>query len=228
MIISFEFRDYKNNSNIPSNNKDLVVGFIHRCLGENNPYHDRFSDYCVSELYDGKMYVYPKIDKNNKTLTFSEYPLLCVSSENEEFINDIIKGAVLNTPVLFESTAIIKPCDFPVKSPYVDTIKLKCVLLKDKQDEIITVSSDSERWLSVMEKQCKSKLKYLGIEDPNFKLEYKDKYFDRNCYYKSKKYRCSVVKLKVYGDIRTRTSLYNMGFGNSTGCGFGFVNLYSV
>lgn len=228
MIVKFEFKDYKNNGSIPSNNKHLVVGFIHHCLGENNPYHNRFSDYCVSELYDGKMNKYPKIDKDRKTLTFSEYPVLYVSSENKEFISDIIKGGILNMPVLFDSTAIIGPEDFAVKSPYVDTIKLNCVLLKDKQDEILTVGSDPERWLSVVERQCKAKLKYLGIDDPKFKLEYKEKYRDRNCYYKSRKYGCSVVKLKVYGDIGTRVSLYNMGFGNSTGCGFGFVNLYSV
>ena len=229
MIIEFKFPNFENNGSIPSNNKHLVVGFIHHCLGENNPYHDRFSDYCVSEIYDGKMYIVPKIDINSKTLTFSEYPVFYVSSENEEFINKLVGGAILNMSVLFGSTAVMGGYnDFSVKSPFVDTIELKCVLLKDKQDEIITVNSDPERWLSVMESKCRAKLKYEGIEDPYFKLEYKYRGNDRNCYYKSRKYRCSVVRLKVYGNIKTRKTLYNMGFGNSTGCGFGFVNLYTV
>ena len=228
MIVKFEFKDYKNNGSIPSNNKHLVVGFIHHCLGKNNPYHNRFSDYCVSEVYDGKMNKYPKIDKDSKTLTFSEYPVVYVSSENEKFIAKLVGGAILNMSVLFGSVASIGYDDFFVKSPFVDTIELKCVLLKDKQDEIITVNSDPKRWLLLMESKCIAKLKYEGIEDPYFKLEYKYKGNDRNCYYKSRKYRCSVVRLKVYGNIKTRKTLYNMGFGNSTGCGFGFVNLYTV
>ena len=228
MIVRFEFINYMHNGNIPSNYKDLVVGFLHNCLGENNPYHGSFSDYCVSEIYDGKKNIVPKIDKDSKTLTFSEYPVLYISSENENLINALIMGSIMNKSKLFGSVPIIGYEDFDVKSPFVDTIDLKCVLLKDKQDDIITVGSDPERWISVMEDKCRAKLKYEGIEDPNFKLEYKFKGRDRNIYYKHIKNRCSVVKLKVYGDIQTRKTLYNMGFGNSTGCGFGFVNLYTV
>ena len=32
-----------------------VNGLINRCLGENNKYHGKFSNYCISQMQGGKM-----------------------------------------------------------------------------------------------------------------------------------------------------------------------------
>ena len=38
---------------------------------------------------------------------------------------------------------------------------------------------------------------------------------------------CSYLSMKVYGKKETRKMIYNMGFGNSTGSGFGTIRLYN-
>lgn len=224
MIIKFECCD--GNTKIPSNYISTVNGFIHTLLGENNEYHDKFSDYCVSPIYDGDMNHKPHIDIETKTLTLKKHATLYVSSENEDFIKTLVVGSCFNNATLFGVKPKMSIEDFSV-SNFVDTIECHNLLLKTKEGVKITVKDP--QWITLLTEQCKKKLKHKNIEDPDFKIQifHGEGAREKRCYVGDVLNICSMVRLKIYGKPQTRKTLYNMGLGNSTGCGFGFIKLYS-
>ena len=88
MILKIIFSKPENGMRI--DNQHYINGFIHKCLGKNNKYHNSFSDYAISSLQGGKLC--------NGRLVFNENPYILVSSENSNFINDLMAG-ILTTDV---------------------------------------------------------------------------------------------------------------------------------
>ena len=82
MIVKIIFSKPENGMRI--DNQHYINGFIHKCLGKNNKYHNSFSDYAISSLQGGKLC--------NGRLVFNENPYILVSSENSNFINDLMAG----------------------------------------------------------------------------------------------------------------------------------------
>lgn len=81
---------FTNNTEIvPFNNQKFVNGFIHKTIGQNNEFHDKRSDYCVSLLRGGE------ISKDKNGLNFKNGYII-VSTINPKFmlklLNELIKG----------------------------------------------------------------------------------------------------------------------------------------
>ena len=66
-----------------------VNGLINRCLGENNKYHGKFSNYCISSMQGGKM-------NKEGLIMFSDGAYIQVSSNDKDFINDLVSGIITN------------------------------------------------------------------------------------------------------------------------------------
>lgn len=201
------------------NNQHYVNGFIHKCLGENNKYHDSFSDYAISSVQGGKL--------NNGKLTFNDNPYILISSENTEFINELMQG-ILTTNADIEGIKFSRFdfSDYNIHDYYDKIVTLSPILIKDKSG--MKLSFKDEKFLEVLTSNCIKKLKHAGITDNSFKIEIRN--IEKA---KVKKIMvgdvfniCSLISLIIYGKPKTRKTLYNMGIGNSCGCGFGTIKIY--
>ena len=205
---------------VPVNNQEQMNSYIHKCLGVNNPYHDSFSDYAISSLQGGKL--------KETGLSFNTCePHLVVSSENMEFISDFMKGVQADTNTVFGMRfKRFEIDDFNV-NPYFDKIiTISPILLKNKDNQKITF--EDPEWIERLNEQSKQKLKYKGIEDPTFRVELrKPERGKKKLVWVGDVFNpASMVGLKVFGSKKARKTIYNLGFGNSTGCGFGSVKIY--
>lgn len=220
MIVKVFFS--KPNVQIPVNNQKELNSFIHRCIGENNKYHDKFSDYSISSLQGGKL------NDDKKTLYFKNNPYIVISSENINFLSEIMMGIQFKNEKLFDmKVSNIIPCGEYNVNPFFDKIiTISPILLKNKNNRKLTIKDDE--WLDKLIENCKSKLKYLGIIDDTFNIEFrnKEKAKTKSIYVGETFNPSSLVSLKVYGKKKTRIALYNLGLGNSTGSGFGSIEVY--
>ena len=204
-------------SKVPVNNQHYINGYFHKLLGENNKWHDSFTDYAVSSLQGGHLV--------DGYLVFNDNPFITISSENQEFINSVINGALSSDAEVFGmkfKTLDFK--DYNVNQYYDKVYTISPILIKKDGKKI---SVRDEEFLDTLTNNCKAKLKHKGIVDDTFKLEIRN--LEKA---KVKKIMvgdvfniCSMVSLVVYGKKKTRSTLYNMGLGNSTGCGFGTVKI---
>lgn len=218
MIVKVIFTMPKNG--IPIRNQAGLNSYIHHCLGSNNKYHDSFSDYAISSIQGGKL-------QDNGILMFSDNPYIQISSENVNFITDIMQGIQKTNILLFD----MKFQRFEISNfnvgEYCDTIQtLSPILLKDKNDRKITIEDDN--WLELLIAKCKSKLAHKGIVDDSFNIviRNREKSKKRSVFVGNTFNFCTYTSLKIYGQKKTRETLYNMGLGQSTGCGFGSIFIY--
>lgn len=212
----------KPNVNIPVNNQHYVNGFFHKVLGENNKWHDTFSEYAISSLQGGTF--------NNGYLTFKKEPYFIISSENPEFIDTVMDNITKVDANIFGMVFKgMKIQDYLVNKYFDKVITISPILLKEKSTNRHVTVQDSD-FIDVLTKNCVNKLRHEGIEDKSFKIEIRNPE-------KAKKKKitvgkveniCSMVSLVVYGKKETRNTLYNLGLGHSTGCGFGTIKIYET
>ena len=211
------------NAPITINNQHDVNVFIHKTLGHNK-YHDTFSNYSISGLQGGKYIGNGLIDFQN------EQPWLQVSSQDAEFLASLM--IALNTT---ENTLLGMKFDYIVADEfnvgnYFDIVyTLSPILLKDNQSgKKITFRDDN--WLQKLTENCQQKLSKLPtpIIDDTFSIEIihqenakvKKIIVKENCWAIA-----SQVVLKINGKKETRLALYSLGLGNSTGSGFGAIQI---
>lgn len=208
----------KPNINIPINNQKELNSFIHRCLGENNKYHDTFSDYSISSLQGGKL-------NENKFLIFSDNPYIICNTNNMEFITSLIDG--LNRGVKFFDMKLEKLLfdDFIVNEFYDKVITISPILIKYNNYKI---THYHEKWLETLINQSKNKLNKLGVVDDTFDIKIRNfqNAKEKSIYVGNVFNPSTMISLIIYGKPNTRKTLYNLGLGNSTGSGFGCVKLY--
>lgn len=206
--------------NVPVNNQGKMNSYIHKCLGNNNPYHDTFSEYAISSLQGGKF--------KGDGLSFEESePYLVVSSENMDFISTFMSGVQKDLHEVFGMKfKRFEMDDFNIHEHFDKLITISPILLKNKDNEKITF--ENPEWIERLNEQSRMKLKHRGIEDPTFKIELrKPELGKRKLVWVGDVFNpASMVGLKVYGSKKARKTIYNLGFGNSTGCGFGSVKIY--
>ena len=205
---------------VPVNNQEQMNSYIHKCLGNNNPYHDAFSEYAISSLQGGKF--------NGTGLSFDESePYVVVSSENMDFISTFMSGVQKDERNVFGMRfKRFEMDDFNVHERFDKLITISPILLKNKDNQKITF--DNPEWLERLNEQSVMKLKHCGIEDPTFRIEFrKPERGKKKLVWVGDVFNpSSMVGLKVFGTKKARKTIYNLGFGNSTGCGFGSVKIY--
>lgn len=208
-------------SNLPFNEstQNAVNSCIHRMFGKDNKCHNSFSNYAVSSLFggvivDGKM-TYP----NGAHFYFSSHD----DELNEKVMYKAIDGIDMHDMKLIS----INFEDFKPHSDYDIVRTISPILLKDK-DRIITYK-DSD-FIDVLTKKSKLKLKYDGFTDKEINSLVIEPFHFENARLKFPKVhnivnKSSQVMLIIKGDKAMRKALYEMGLGNSTGSGFGSIEI---
>ena len=223
MIIKVSFE--KTNESYPKHTQTVLNGVVHAILGKGNKYHDAFSDYSISSIQGAKM-------TKDGTIRFPNCaPYFRVASNNSEFICDFVKGLstnLRNENVKFYGLMIdgFDFSDFHNYNNY-DVVKTISPILLKVNDRMLT-PFDTDNWLEILVEQTKKKLARAGIVDDTFGMEilYKDSMKMRWVTVgKVNNPATTCCTFKAYGKKETRYALCNLGLGNSTGCGFGSIDV---
>lgn len=201
--------------------QNYVNGMIHTILGKDNPYHDNFSNYSVSFLRGGKL--------TSEGLIYPDGGKLYISSPDETFIETILINIIHNRSLKLRDMPLIsyEVCDIRVNNKYDVIETLSPILLKTKGKRI--TFKDNE-FITILEQQCISKLTKNGLTHTDLKgFTIKPFHFE-NAKVQLPKIKnvvnpSSHVMLVVEGTAKARKMIYEMGLGNSTGCGFGAVKV---
>lgn len=216
--IYFNLSKDKNENIIPFINQKELNKFIYRTLGDGNKYHDAFSDYSISSIQGGKFF-----DKNH--IIFLNRPYIYVSSKNIDFLTTL--------------TDNIEKRKYNFFNHYFDEIEIENFRLNEYCDKVNTLSPillkrndikitfHDENFIESLKDNCVAKLKHFNIFDNSFNIEMinVDKAKKKLIVVGNTFNICSMIRMKIYGKRKTREILYDLGLGNSTGCGFGAVEV---
>lgn len=202
-----------------------VNGFVHFVLGKENKWHDKFSPYSVSPMHGGTL------DKESGFVQFPNGGYFIVASDDKEFINDFLNGLVENPDLKLQSMPYLGFESYNLDaSKYFDLIRLECVRLKRDDKE---VTQEDGKFLEYLTAHCIAKLTRSGISEDDAKSIKMEPFHPerwRTSYVKMKPGTekqsitpASTVMVVLRGKKVARAKLLNLGFGNSTGCGFGFA-----
>ena len=197
--------------------------YVHHVLGPDNPYHDRFSHYNISELLGMK--IDPKT--NEYYLDERSVPRFTVSVYNDEpFLENFIEGLYRHTGDIFGLVFdYMELNEFHVHD-YCDKIVTTSPILLKVND--IKISVEDEGFIEQLTQHCIKKLQRSGIVDKTFSLKIRrpDRARKKLKWVGGTWNICSNVSLRVAGKPETRRALYQLGLGCSTGSGFGSVLVF--
>lgn len=199
------------------NNLSSLNSYIHKCLGNNNKYHDTTSNYNISQLLNTKV-----VDGGKSLLCDDPYILL--SSLDLDFINTFMSNCHkydYNEDIKFDSIEFVK-VDLFGGYNFFKTIGTG-VLLKS-EGELIT--AEKANFIDKLKEsiQRKYKLVFEKEYDKDFNIEI-SKFLTRNIIVKTNKSVVSDIVFKVSGDKDISEFIYYNGIGKSTGSGFGTISI---
>ena len=214
----------KNTTPVSINNQSLVNGYIHKCLGVNNPFHDAKNDYCISSLQGGKLNI------SDNTLTFDKGGFITVTSLNSDFINKILIGILSNTDFIhgmkfagidYINESFINGWNhFATLSPFL--IKKS---LGDKKCEFITLKSDNFEKLvkEYLIKKLTAINSTLDLTNFDVKGPNHPSHKVKSILVKHIISRANQCQISIHTNKKVAELLYNIGLGQSTGSGFGTI-----
>ena len=137
-----------NTQPVPIQNYSLINSYIHKCLGSNNPFHDKHGNYNISSIQGGKRI------NTTKFLNFENGGFICISALGDDLkiIDLIIKGMVENLEF-----------DFGMKFNGVEFMQDKFI---NGVNNFLTLSP-----ILIKEKRLNQKDKHWTIKDPEFDVD---------------------------------------------------------
>ena len=203
---------------------DHTLSFLHGCLGKNNKYHSAFSNYSITPplgyVVEGDSIKYP----NGASMY--------INSNDNEFINNVVKGILNNKSLKIGDMNYcgMEMYEYNVHSDYDMVRSITPILLKNKEDGKYITYKDRDDYFKLLEAQCKKKLLHCGFNENKVnKLKFIPFHLEnaKTKYVKFKKgcLPTSQLMFIVEGDRTLRKNLYELGFGNLTGCGFGNIEI---
>lgn len=214
----------ENNVPVPINNQSDINYYVHKCLGENNKYHDVKNDYCVSSLYGGKL------NEDKKTLSFKNGGYIVITSKNEEFIDSIINGVMCNETLKWGME--FKVFDF-IKESFTDGwnhfATLSPFIIKKYSDKknytFITINDDD--FESIVKSHTVNKLKKIynniDLKDFDIKIKKHPKHKVKKIMVKNVVNHANQCQIDIFCKASVAEKIYNLGLGQSTGSGFGTI-----
>jgi len=214
----------KNTEPVRIDNQSQVNGYIHKCLGDNNQYHDNVSDYCISSLMGGKL------NEDRKTLSFDNGGYITVSSLNNEFINTLLMG-ILTKPDLMcgMKFAGVDPIDERFIDGWNHFATLSPLIIKEYE------TKEKYRFVTMNEPNFNDKIKNYLIKkiskiNPKLDLSDFDVVIPNNPSHKVKRIMVKNVvnyanqcHISIKCKKEVANLLFNIGLGQSTGSGFGTI-----
>jgi CRISPR-associated endoribonuclease Cas6 len=224
------------NTLVPINNNHILKSYINKCLSNNENYHGKVHESCVSQISGGK-----KI-KDQALLDFSKGAFIIITSSDMIFINQLIIGMLQDTELgfglMFHNFELIdeKFYDgwnhFATLSPFI--IEDRGVLINGHRRYITLRDEDFQDKVEIYLKNKISKIN-PSLDLFDFKVK-----IDRN--HPSHKVKMISVRrfkddgsfvdvlnhsnqcfISIHTNKKTAELLYNIGIGFSTNIGFGTI-----
>lgn len=211
------------NIELPINNQDIVNSFIHRVLGKDNKYHDEKNNYSISALQGGRWI------KDTKLISLKNGGYITISSLDSEFIDKILMG-LYSTP--FHQDIRVNGIEF-IEEKFYDGwnhfVTLSPFIIKKYADKhnysFLTI--DEENFEEKVEAYLINKISKINpkLDLSNFKVEIKNNENHRvkKVLVKNVINRANQCHISIFTNKKVANLLYNIGFGQSTGCGFGTI-----
>lgn len=201
--------------------QNYVNGMVHFILGENNPYHNSFSNYSVSFLIGGTL--------TTDGLIFPNGGKVYISSPDNIFIETVLLGLIQKKNIKLRDIRLMSydVSDIKINNRY-DIVKTLSPILLKKGEKRFTFKD--EEFLPLLKQQCIAKLTKNGLTSTDLNgFNIKPFHFE-NAKVKLPKIKnvvnpSSDVMLVIEGSAKARKMIYEMGLGNSTGCGFGAIKV---
>jgi len=229
MKLKIEFS--KNTEPVPFSYVSNLNGYLHKVLGEDNPYHDDLSLHSTSFLHGGR------ISSNKKFLNFNNGATWYISSSESKFIEDFVKNVYNHIEFAFgmELLGVEMIEDMLTNDGvYYMFRTMSPVLLKQKDREnnkniYLTYENDIKTTSDVMKSLIlkKAKKALISINPEDFDISFNYEYDQKKIKWISvKKVNNKTSVCPVF--VRTAKPevakfIYNVGVGHSTGSGFGFL-----
>ncbi len=239
----------KNSVELPKDNLHILKSYVHKCLGENNQYHDKFSDYSISHIAGGVF------DKTKKTFNFPNGAYIVVSSPNFDFINEFIKGVLSNVDALGYGLKFLKFeflqekfldgwNHFATLSPFIlqsnkenkrnfFVIKSKMFFSEEIKEKYNILELNSVQFKEKLQESLIQKLKKYdhNLDLSNFEVLIKDNPNHKGVLIPLKRLSqnktvmnpANICHVSIKTNKKVAEVLYNLGFGKSTGSGFGTI-----
>lgn len=207
------------------NNQALVNHYIHKCLGENNEYHDSHSNYCVSRLCGGSFV------ENGKYVEFKNSAFIVATSVDTEFIDRLISGVMKNENfgggLMFSDIEFIQEKIYDGYNHFKtmdNGFIIKSIPEKGKY-KFHTINDDD--FIDVLTNHIIKKFSKVDptLDFTNFSIDIPQhkNHKTRNIYVKNVKNISNICQLMINSNRRVAEALYNYGIGQSTGSGFGTI-----
>lgn len=207
------------NKTIPFNHQHLLVGTIHKWIGENNQHGD-ISMFSFSRLIKGKATTDGLIFGNNTSFFISAY--------ESDFIKSIIRG-IQKDPSMFEGLSvkeiiIQEDPDFTNRELFF--IGSPVFIKRRDGNEIKYFFHNDNISSQYLKETLQTKMDKAGLIDDSLEI-YFDKTFInpkiQKINYKGVDNKVSWCSLIIKGKPETKLFAWNVGIGNSTGIGFGAI-----
>lgn len=210
---------------IPINAQHLINSFIHRCLGNNNKYHNKPSDYAVSMIMGGKLI------PGTSNITINNGAYFTVSSGDFNLITKIVVGTLEHK--LYKDIEVIhdgfinESNDFFNGYNFITTLSPILLKKRNKGEKYVnyTTVKSPEDFINTLTSQTIRKLSAIDpkLDVRNFKIELipsklnKQKLINIHGVLNY----ASQCHLKITTNKKIMELLYNIGLGQSCGSGFG-------
>lgn len=222
MRIKFNFT--KNTKPVPVNHQQFLNGYIHKCLGENNVYHDSKSDYSISILQGGR------IDIESKTLNFEKGAYFTVTSDDNVFIKTLLMGVLVNPELFFGMKfSGVDYIDEKFHNGWNYFITLSPFILKEYVDKknyrYITLKDDdfSKKIKTHLINKLKKIDEKLNLTDFDVVVEPNSFNKVKTIMVKNVANKANHCQINIHCSKKVAKILYTIGIGQSTGSGFGTI-----
>lgn len=220
----------ENKELVPIVNQAIINGYIHKCLGRDNEFHNSKNDYCISHLYGGKL------NEDKKTLSFNDGGYICVSSNNQSFLGSIISGILKNPELGWGMN--FKRFDF-IKEDFIGSgtkykswhhfATLSPFIIKDYADKktyTFVTLNDVDFTIKVREHLMKKLSEIyddIDLTDFDIKIENRPSNKVKKIMVKNVINKANQCQISIFCKADVAEKIYNLGIGQSTGSGFGTI-----
>jgi CRISPR-associated endoribonuclease Cas6 len=210
-------------SELPINNQHIVNSFIHRSIGKDNEYHNTKNDYSISSLQGGKWI------KDTGNITFKDGGYITISSLNQEFLDKIIPG-LLTTPfyddIKVSGLELIGE-NFVNGWNYFVTLSPFIIKKYSSKKEYGFNTMHDDNFEQTVKQYLINKISKinpkLDLSDFDVKIPQHDKHKTVKVIVKNVKNIGNSCHINIHTNKKVAELLYNIGIGQSTGCGFGTI-----
>jgi CRISPR-associated endoribonuclease Cas6 len=208
---------------LPINHQHIVNSFIHRVLGKNNEYHDAKNEYSISSLQGGKLI------GGTKNISFLHGGYITISSLNEGFINNILLKLYMTSFYCDIKVIGVEFIDEDFYNGWNHFVTLSPFVIKKYESKKVYGfhTLEDEGFEEVVKNHLISKISKI-----NPKLDLSDFEVSIPKHVNHKISRVIVknvlnISNSLHISIKTNKKvaelIYNIGLGQSTGCGFGTI-----